>query len=65
MPFFRGFISKAWRKNKVSQNISKKGGGTPNPFTVSQMPFFRGRHLKSLFFASFFKILIKSAPWPP
>jgi hypothetical protein len=26
----------------------KKGVGDPNPFTVSQMPLFRGRHLKSL-----------------
>jgi hypothetical protein len=22
--------------------VFQKGGGTPNPFTVSQMPFFRG-----------------------
>ena len=35
-------------------SIYKKGGGTPNPFTVSQMAFFRGLHLKSLFFLQAF-----------
>jgi hypothetical protein len=28
------------------QESKQKGGGTPNPFTVSRMPFFRRRHLK-------------------
>jgi hypothetical protein len=28
----------------------QKGGGTPNLFTVSLMPFFQERHLKNLFF---------------
>jgi drug/metabolite transporter (DMT)-like permease len=41
MPFFRSFISKVCRKNKVPGGISKEGGGTPNPFTVRQTPFFR------------------------
>jgi hypothetical protein len=31
-----------------------KGVGDPSRFTVSQMPFFRGRHLKSLFFLQAF-----------
>ncbi len=31
MSFFRSFISKVCRKNKVSEGISKKGGGTPSP----------------------------------
>ena len=26
---------------QIQAEINKKGGGTPNPFTVSQMPFFR------------------------
>ena len=37
---FGDFISKICRKDKVSQGISKKGCGTPNPFTVRLMPFF-------------------------
>jgi hypothetical protein len=40
MSFFHNFISKVCRKNKVTEGISKKGGGTPNLFTVRQMSFF-------------------------
>jgi hypothetical protein len=44
----------------------KKGVGDPNPFTVSQMPFFWDSFSKKLvFFAFFYRILVKRAPWPP
>ena len=34
--------------NDLDEYDKQKGGGTPNLFTVSQMPFFRRPHLKSL-----------------
>ena len=40
-------------KFKPIKSLSK-GVGDPNRFTVSLMPFFRGRHLKSLFFLQAF-----------
>jgi hypothetical protein len=40
-------------------NFNQKGGGAPNPFTVSLMPFFRGRHLKSLFFCKLLQDISK------
>jgi hypothetical protein len=39
-----------------NQHFVKGGGGTPNPFTVSQMPFFRSFISKAFFFASFYRI---------
>jgi len=43
----------------------QKGVGDPNPSTVRQMSFFRGTISKKIvFFAFFYRILIKRAPWP-
>jgi len=38
-----------WKFNSTDlKRFAGEGGGTPNPFMVSQMPFFRGHHLKNL-----------------
>jgi hypothetical protein len=43
----------------------QNGGGTPNPFTVSQMPFFRGVISKVCFFCKVSEGISKKSPWPP
>jgi hypothetical protein len=40
----------------------KKGGGTPNPFTVRQMPFFRGIISKVCFFCKVSEGISKKSP---
>jgi hypothetical protein len=43
--------------------VFSKVGGAHTPFTVSQMSFFRSTISKKIvFFAFFYRILIKSAP---
>jgi hypothetical protein len=57
-PFF--FIKT--KSIKVGRNIHflQKGVGDPNPFTVSQMSFFRSTISKKIvFFAFFYRILVK------
>jgi hypothetical protein len=40
----------------------KKGGGTPHPFTVSLMPFFRGGISKPCFFCKLLQDINKKHP---
>jgi hypothetical protein len=40
MPFFRGFISKVYRRNKVSECISKKGGAPMTAFNQKFLCMF-------------------------
>jgi hypothetical protein len=43
----------------------QKGGGTPNLFTVSQMPFFRGLISKVCRNNKVSQGINKKSPWPP
>jgi hypothetical protein len=43
----------------------QKGGGTPNPFTVSLMAFCRGVISKICFFCKLLQGISKKNPWPP
>jgi hypothetical protein len=40
-------------------------GGAHTPFTVSQMPFFRGVISKACFFCKFFYNMSKKSGWHP
>jgi hypothetical protein len=50
MPFFRGFISKVCRENKVSQGISKKlaPGGPPEAKMIEKLAIKNFKSIKEL-----------------
>jgi hypothetical protein len=50
---------KSFWESVITNPFYKKGGGTPNPFTVGLMPFFRGVIPKACFFCKLLQDISK------
>jgi hypothetical protein len=59
MPFFRGFISKVYQKNKVSEGTSKRGSATPTYSRSARCRSFEASSQKFAEKTKFHKALVE------